>query len=69
MRMLPSYLWAPLSYLPEAGSGETDGAAVASGEAESCPRWETLGEMPQFLWVARLSPLGGFRPYFSECVC
>jgi hypothetical protein len=69
MRMFPSCFQVPLSYLPEAGSGETDGARATLGEAESCQRWETLEEMSQFLRVARLSPLGGFRPCFSECVC
>jgi hypothetical protein len=37
-----------MSYLPEAGSGEADSVAATLGEAESCPRWETLGEMSQF---------------------
>jgi hypothetical protein len=37
-----------MSYLPETSSGETDGAVMTSGEAESCPRWETLMEMPRF---------------------
>jgi hypothetical protein len=48
-----------MSYLPEAGSGEADGVAATSGEAESCSRWETLGEMSRFFGVARLSHLHG----------
>lgn len=49
-----------LSYPLETGSGETDRAAATSGDMEFCPRWETLGEMSQFLKVARLLPLGSF---------
>jgi hypothetical protein len=47
MRVFPSYLWVLLSYLPESGSGEMDGAVATSGEAKFCPRQETLGERPQ----------------------
>jgi hypothetical protein len=47
--MSPSCFQAPLSYLREAGSGETDGVTVTLGEAESYPRWETLEEMSRFL--------------------
>jgi hypothetical protein len=39
---------APLSYLPEAGSGETDEEAMTSSEAEFCPRQDTLGGRPWF---------------------
>jgi hypothetical protein len=49
MCMFPSCFWAPLSYLPEVGSGETDRAVATSGKAESCPRWENLREMSRFL--------------------
>jgi hypothetical protein len=49
MHMFPSCFRAALSYLPEIGSGETDGAAATSGKAESCSSWETLGEMSRFL--------------------
>jgi hypothetical protein len=38
MRVSPAGLWVPLSYLPEMGSGEMDGAMVTSGETEICLR-------------------------------
>lgn len=51
MRLSLACFRVPLSYLVEAGSGETDWAEVASGEAEGmvstssevepCSRWET----------------------------
>jgi hypothetical protein len=47
MRVFSTYFRAPLSYLPQISSGETDGAVVTSGEAEFCLRWETLRERPQ----------------------
>jgi hypothetical protein len=49
MCMFPSCFRVPLSFLPEAGSGETDGATATLGEAESCPRCETLGDISRFL--------------------
>jgi hypothetical protein len=47
MWVFPSYFLALLSYLPESGSGETNGVVATSGEAEFCPRQETLRERPR----------------------
>jgi hypothetical protein len=49
MQVSSASLWVPSSYLPEIGSGETDGAVVTLGEAEICLRQETLGEGPRCL--------------------
>jgi hypothetical protein len=65
--MFPSCFRALLSYRPEIGSDETDGAVATSGEAEFCPRRETLGKRPGLIGTSVVSPWA-FRPYLSECV-
>jgi hypothetical protein len=62
MHVFPPCFQLLLSYLPKTGSSETDGAAVASGKAEFCPRWETLREMPRFNWYLSYHPRE-FRSY------
>jgi hypothetical protein len=58
MQVSPSCFRELLSYLPGISSGETDGAAAASGEAEFRPRQETLGERPQMKRYLGCFPLG-----------